>query len=89
MATNQQMHKFPMERYTTNQTLRMPRTAKIMSLQVQNGVPTMWAMVTLGDPMVDRNFETRDTGEDIPDGYREYVGTYVLTEYVGHVFERR
>lgn len=91
MPTKQRMYKYMLKISTATQVVKMPLTAKIMTLQLQEGNPCMWALVDPAEELVDRTFDTYGTGQQLPGGYQEYVGTYVLDEmeYVGHVFERK
>lgn len=69
--------------------ITMPRDAEVISLQIQNGAPYLWAVVETNNPTIERVFKTFCTGEPIVDfdGLKSFIGTYQLNGYVFHVFE--
>lgn len=71
------------------QDIYMPDGAILLDVQVQNGVPCLWARVDPLAPLVPRGFVTHGTGHAVPDTTVAYVGTYQINdgkeEY--HVFE--
>ena len=84
--------KFPLETVAV-QTLLMPRGAEILTVQVQRGAPSLWAMV---DPVAHptaRRFTVYGTGHNMPKlemgTERTYIGTYQLNDgnLVFHIFE--
>lgn len=75
---------------TDTQKLRMPKGAKVLTVQNQRGNPVLWAMVDDTAPFETRTFATYGTGITIPgDEIGQYVGTYQSREgeWVFHVFE--
>ena len=70
--------------------VRMPVSARALCVQVQGGVPCLWALVydTEG-PTVNRKFRTYGTGHEHESITGTYVGTYQLAggALVFHVFE--
>lgn len=85
--------KFPIE-ITDDIILSMPKDAEIISLQVQDGKPVMWAMVDPEEEKVERHFEMFGTGHPIETGFginRKFIGTIQVVVGVWlafHVFER-
>lgn len=71
--------------------LMMPRGAKVLSVQVQNGVPCIWALVDPVEPVEMRRFLLVGTGHEIEctDGL-SFIGTFQMRdgELVFHLFER-
>lgn len=73
-------------------TLEMPQGARVLCVQPQNNLPTLWALVDLAAPMVKRDFLIFGTGHplDVALWSRPiYVGT-VQTHggnLVWHVFD--
>lgn len=67
----------------------MPKDAEVISLQIQNDVPYLWAVVETNNPSVQRVFKTFYTGEPIVDfdGLKSFIGTYQSNGLVFHVFE--
>lgn len=82
------------------QVIKMPLGSKILTVQTQNDVPVLWALVdTDMAPQEDKVIDVYGTGNDVdflsdgyifPDTEREYIGTYQLDggSFIGHVFER-
>jgi hypothetical protein len=79
--------KFPFE-VADQVVLRMPEGAEVLDVQAQDGVPTLWAVVDVDAPLVERRFELRGTGHPLGD-IGPYVGTFQLLGggFVGHLFE--
>jgi len=82
--------KFPLQAID-GQTVEMPEGAKILCVQVQNGVPCMWAVC---DPAVTvrkekRYFAVVGTGHPHDVIPKDYIGTFQLEGggLVFHVFE--
>jgi hypothetical protein len=68
----------------------MPMGADILSIQVQQGIPTIWAMVDPDAPQVMREFRCLGTGYPVPKGLpMRFIDTVQLMdgELVFHVFE--
>ena len=70
------------------QNVRLPVAAKILAVQVQRGVPRLWALVDPGAPEENRRIAIRGTGHPI-DMAGEYIGTFQVEggALVFHVFE--
>jgi hypothetical protein len=69
--------------------ITMPYGAQILSVQLQGGEPTLWAIVDTTRPTEERFFIIRMTGEAIPPEHPR--GIYLATlqfqnDVVGHVF---
>lgn len=76
---------------TDYQTISMPEQALILSIQSQNGVLCLWALLSPTGNKVDRQFEVFGTGHLIPIGMsinREYLASVQQGVFVWHVFER-
>ncbi len=68
--------KFPLE-LTNEQTLEMPDGAEILCLQLQHGIPTIWAKVDPDGYKVKRQVRIFGTGHPIrPTASTKYVGTF-------------
>lgn len=67
--------------------LSMPEKAKILSVQIQDGKPVMWAVVRTNRPLEERHFKIFGTGHEhtFIDCYR-YISTFQLNGYVWHLF---
>lgn len=70
--------------------ISMPDKAKILTVQVQNGEPQLWATVDTNEPTVLRKFCTYGTGHTLPDNPGEFIGSFQLADgaLVFHVFEQ-
>jgi hypothetical protein len=82
--------KFPLVQGRTNH-IEMPVGAEILTVQVQDIVPSIWALVDPNAEKEVRSFNTFGTGHPIEEDIaRKYIGTYQLGggELVFHVFER-
>lgn len=66
----------------------MPIDAQVLSIQVQNGIPTMWAKVETNNPKAIRTFLVFGTGREInPVFDYVHIVTIQLDGFVWHVFE--
>lgn len=68
--------------------IEMPHAAKILDVQMQNGEPHIWALVTTGNKTSTRYFRFFGTGEpfDISPNDR-YVGTIQTPGFEWHLYE--
>ena len=87
-----QIWKFPFD-VTADVSVEMPFGAKVLTVQVQNGIPCLWALVEPRNTMPKTSdgttkFRIVGTGHEF-DGQGEYVGTFQLMDgaLVFHVFE--
>lgn len=67
-------------------TLEMPIEAEVVYVDIQAGVPTLWALVDPELPTGIRRFCVRGTGHPILEG-EVYVGTWQSPPYMWHLFE--
>ena len=71
---------------TDRQIVKMPKDAKILSLQVKDGSPCIWAMVNPKNSTEEVLFRVYATGEKITDTEKlQFIGTFQLELY-GHVY---
>jgi len=73
--------------------LNMPKEAEILSVQIQNERPQIWALVNDEAEIEERFFEIFGTGHNITGDMgveRKYIGTFQLYNgtLVFHLFER-
>jgi hypothetical protein len=68
-------------------TIKMPRGAELLYLNIQHEVPCIWARVKIDNPTEDRTFRICGTGHDAEDT-GPYVGSFYLQGglFVFHVF---
>ena len=76
--------KFPLQGLTTQ--LEMPYQARILSLQIQDGKPTLWAEVDTEAERETRTFQIKGTGHPLSD-LEFYVGTFQDPPFVWHLYE--
>ena len=84
---SRQIWKFPIG--STEPMVSMPRGAEILTVQVQNGVPTIWALVDTDAPKAKRLIHIFGTGWDIPKKIHRYIGTWQHDALVWHLFEEQ
>lgn len=79
--------KFPLPSYPC--VIEMPSSAEVLTVQVQDGIPCLWALVEVENDLVRREFRVYGTGGQLPINPGKYIGTFQLLGggYVGHVFE--
>lgn len=84
-----QVWKFPLYPDTT---MKMPKGAKVLTVQVQGSGPCIWALVDPMEPEYEeRVYSVVGTGWNADVDVSNYVGTFQLLEPDGlvfHVFER-
>jgi len=87
--SSQVIHKFPLL-VQAEQTINIFTGAWILDFQVQNGVPTIWAMVDTSHKKFDRDILMFATGENIDCiANLEFIGTAQLQNgLVFHYFQR-
>ena len=77
--------KFPFA-ITDRQFVTMPDDAEILRIEVQDGLPCLWAMVDPSKMRLAVMLATYGTGHQLPNDPGEYLGTYQVGGFVGHVF---
>ncbi len=67
----------------------MPAGAEVLSMQLQNDVPVMWALVDDQAPTVIRTFAMYGTGHPVHAGHGRFIGTFQTLggRLVFHLFE--
>lgn len=75
---------------TDHQLINMPKGAVVRHIDVQHGIPCLWAEADPSQPMEGRGFVIVGTGHEIP--YKDHLafrGTFMLNDgnFVGHVYE--
>ena len=72
------------------QKIKMPDPAHMLTVQVQDNVPVLWAIVDSAAEKKTVTVTMHGTGtEPGPDPDEHYVGTVQLSGYVWHYFFRR
>ena len=68
------------------QKIEMPLNAEILCVQLQDHIPTLWALVETENPKKPFNILTYYTGAYWINEKGKYIGTYQLAGLVHHVF---
>ena len=69
-----------------NCPVQMPVNAKVLHVDMQNSMLTLWALVDLSNRIENRYFSVYGTGiEILKEGY--YIGTVKDGPFVWHIFE--
>ncbi len=88
------IHKFPLHLGgwgvlpSATHHVGMPAVSVVLTLQLQNDIPTLWVQVDPTTRAVTRVFQWVGTGDEVPSG-GEYVGTVQLQDgkFVFHLYE--
>ena len=69
--------------------VEMPSGSKLLTVQMQAGDPTLWALVVPGGPMVTRIIDIYGTGHPLPANPGYYLATVQMHggSLVWHVFD--
>ena len=70
-------------------SLALPGGARILDVQVQNGVGCIWALVDASIPPIMRRFRLAGTGHPLNEPHLIHIGTFQLEggALVFHLFE--
>lgn len=68
--------------------LALPEHARILSVQVQRGVPCIWVLVHPKAVLTERKFNIYGTGHDV-ENPGNYIGTFQMAsgDLIWHLFE--
>lgn len=84
------IYKYPLTHGSVQQ-IEMPYDAEVLCVQMNNGIPCLWALHSKEKGVAKLSFEMFGTGHPIPEGTRKYIGTFQVEElgamYVFHVFQ--
>ena len=75
---------------TDRQEVTMPKDAKMLSVQVQNGTPCLWVLVETNNPEENIAIRIHGTGHPIDNPERlDYIGTFQIPRHnlVFHAFK--
>lgn len=79
--------------------IEMPKDAQVLTIQCQNDIPVIWALVNPDNEKEKKHFELFGTGHDVPTRQgqkgrtipikRKYINTFQMKDgLVFHLFER-
>jgi hypothetical protein len=74
-------------KYEVDTIVVMPIGAEILTVQLQNGKPWIWALVEWYNQLEERNFNVIGTGWEIEEVNHKYIATFQDGDMVWHVFE--
>jgi hypothetical protein len=82
------IYKYPIKA-ADEQSVQLPKGAKILCVQTQNGQPWLWAEVDTQVESVPFEIKVRGTGHPFDGSEGVYIGTFQLSggALVFHVFE--
>jgi len=81
------IYKYPFD-VESNFEITMSINSQILSVQVQNNIPCIWALGETGNAAVTRQFILFGTGHPIYNSDElKYIGTFQQDEFVWHLFE--
>lgn len=81
------IYKYPID-IRDEQLVKMPKDAKILTVQMQGDNPTLWALVDEKAEKEYRKIRIIGTGHPIPDADSlTYIGTIQERMFLWHVFE--
>lgn len=71
------------------QSIEMPKGAKLLTVEVQFGIPVLYALVNPDAEKVERAIRIAGTGHSIVENNIEYIGSFQMHggAFVAHVFE--
>ncbi|MGL5912788.1 MAG: DUF7352 domain-containing protein [Bacteroidales bacterium] len=85
------IYKYPIE-VTNEQTIKLPKGAKILTIQTQRETPCIWAMIDKTEQETEEvELRVHGTGHDVPDSETlRYIGTFQLHggSLVFHTFRK-
>ena len=75
-----------------NISMKMPEGTEILSVQIQKGIPCIWALVDPLAKKTERQFQLYGTGHEMEfnENFEKFIGTFQMINgnVVFHLFER-
>ncbi|HEY6143710.1 MAG TPA: hypothetical protein VIV55_09900 [Flavobacterium sp.] len=88
---NDTIHRYPLQLKTGKQGIVMPEGAELLTVQIQDRNPVLWALMNPFNKKIERFFQLFQTGEAICSNNNEYVyiSSFQLVKQGAsfHVFE--
>ena len=84
------IYKYPLQ-VTDTQEIEMPAGGMALSVQMQNGVPCLWAVVDTDAPKIKRIIHVYGTGHPMESHVHRYISTFQMQggALVFHAFEEQ
>ncbi len=70
-----------------SQKIKIPAGSKILSIQMQNGIPCIWALVNPDDSKRDKTIRIYSTGRRVESHHGDFIGTFQTGPLVFHAFD--
>ena len=83
----QTIWKYPLPFPAEDAIILMHQGARILALQLQNDIPTLWVELDPALPLITRHFRFYGTGHELSERRSAYVGTFQQPPFVWHVYE--
>lgn len=80
------IYKYPLSG-KPDQIIEVPEDHKILCVQLQDGIPTLWIEVIPGNDLQKVRIVTIGTGHTFEMGLLQYIGTVQTGFLVWHVYE--
>lgn len=83
------VHKYPLAGGTGEHVIPMPAGALLLTIQLQGGMPCLWALIDTERELVKRHLTIVGTGWEMQPQPGRYVGTFQTEggRFVWHVFD--
>jgi hypothetical protein len=87
--TATRVYKYPLPPLGSWISMTMPVDAEPLCVQVQDGLPCMWARIVVGNPPAAHRFRVAGTGHDLGEHVGRHIDSFQLEggALVFHVFE--
>ena len=81
--------KYELSRASMSTTISTPTNSKILTVQVQKGVPVVWVLCSEELSEEDHEIVIYKTGHSVPDEPGRYIGTFQMCDglVIFHAFE--
>jgi hypothetical protein len=73
-------------KYPVLTSIRMPKSAQILTVQNQRGEPCLWALCNPDEETETRFFRVYGTGDGVNPAHR-YISTWQSGPFIWHLFE--
>ncbi len=82
------IYKYKLEIISERQRIEAPFIMKDLSIQLQNGIPCLWAAVNTDSDLILYEIIIVGTGCEVPQDAEEYIGTVQIGQFVWHFFKK-
>jgi hypothetical protein len=79
------IYKYPLTAVTR---VELPEGSKLLTVQLQQGIPTLWALIDTTRPPTTRTIVLAPTGHTLDENFNDYLATVQMPDgFVWHAFE--